>query len=705
MLSLLISRFRRVAHAAFDRVGGVRIPAAVPHPAATLAAAGLIAVGLAAGLVGCDRAPDRLLLPGTGERDTPAIASIAGTVAVPGVSGALPAVKVWAFRDVDSTYVSAYTAIQVVGNYTDPVFSVGTTPVMQRLVGGAWVDSITINPATLAPTAGQMEWKFVTNKNFDSPPDYGVLGAQVDGLVGTVVSGANGPDGNIIARVTTAGAYYASLDEKKLRYSILPWDEGPVAAIDRTTGAFTIDLLKDGNYIVVFTGPGLLTRRVVNVRIIGGAGVNIGTVNLRSATTAITGQVEFAGNPDPRPTATVQLLPQTGDTPLNELTSPTGAFAFSGLDNGSYRVRFRAVGFTDSTVAVNYGGTVVDLGTITLKPGYSSAFTKISVIGDFPGIGWDPLKQVDMTQVSPGVWTATVPGITTGCHYMKFRTNDNWETPDADYGGTDPLEACVESLTGPVGTTTTLNKALQVNFPADGAYTFTLNEQALTYAIAPVVVVTPGTLTGTVSFSGAPPAGLKAFVQVLVASSGLQTASDSTASRYTFNTLSAGEYKVRFSARGYLPDTIDVSVTSGQTTEAGNTELISGYISAFTRIAVIGDFPTIAWTPDNEVALTQVSPGLWRGVVTGVPGGDYYMKFRTNGNWETPDADYTGTDVNETLQTSLTGPVMLTSGLFSGALHIQIPAGSQNFEFTLDEQNLTYSIVEVTASGPGRVVR
>lgn len=49
MLSLLISRFRRVAHAAFDRVGGVRIPAVMPHPAATLAAAGLIAVGLAAG--------------------------------------------------------------------------------------------------------------------------------------------------------------------------------------------------------------------------------------------------------------------------------------------------------------------------------------------------------------------------------------------------------------------------------------------------------------------------------------------------------------------------------------------------------------------------------------------------------------------------------------------------------------------------------
>jgi hypothetical protein len=258
-----------------------------------------------------------------------------------------------------------------------------------------------------------------------------------------------------------------------------------------------------------------------------------------------------------------------------------------------------------------------------------------------------------------------------------------------------------------VGTTSTLNKALQVNFPADGAYTFTLNEQALTYAIAPVVVTTPGTLTGTISFSGAPPAGLKAFVQVLVASSGLQTASDSTASRYTFNTLSAGDYKVRFSARGYLPDTIDVSVTSGQTTDAGNTELTSGYISAFTRIAVIGNFPTINWTPENEVVMTQISPGVWRGVVEGIPAGDYYMKFRTNGDWADPGnaPDYTGTDVNETLQTSLTGPVMLTSGLFSGALHIQIPAGSQNFEFTLDEQNLTYAIVEVTASGPGRVVR
>lgn len=701
MLPLLMSRIRRAG----PRALSLRVFPAGALLSGALLLGGLL-LGLGTGLTGCDRAPDRLLLPGTGERDTPAIASIAGTVAVPGVSGTLPPIKVWAMRDVDSTYTSSYTAIQVVGNYTDPVFSVGTTPVMQRLVGGAWVDSIYLNPATMAPTAGQMEWKFVTNKNFDTPPDYGVPGTSNDGLVGSLVSGAGGPDGNIVATVLNAGPYYASIDEKKLKYAIVPWDEGPVAAIDRATGAFTIDLLKDGNYTVVFTGPGLVTRRVTNVRIVGGAGVNIGSINVRSATTAITGQVEFAGNPDPRPAATVQLLGATGDTPLNELTTATGAFAFSGIDNGSYRVRLRATGFTDSTVAVTYGGTLVNLGTITLRPGYSSAFASIAVIGDFPGIGWDPAKQVAMTQVAPGVWTATVPGITTGCHYMKFRTNDNWETPDPDYGGIDPAEACVHALTGAVALTTNNgNKALQAEFPEDGAYIFTLDEQALTFTLEKVQVTTPGTLTGTVSFSGAPAPGLKAFVQVLDGASGLPVAADSTASRYTFNTLAAGDYRVRFSARGYLPDTIDASVVAGQTTEAGNTELISGYNSAFSRIAVIGDFPTISWNPDNEVALTQVSPGLWRGVVTGIPAGEYYMKFRTNGNWETPDPDYTGTDVNETLQTSLTGPVMLTNGQFSGALHIQIPAGSQNFEFTLDEQNLTYTIVEVTASGPGRVVR
>ena len=60
MLSLLMSRVRRVALAAIDRArrGGA------PARAAVLTAT------LAAGLVGCDRAPDRLLLPGTGERDT-----------------------------------------------------------------------------------------------------------------------------------------------------------------------------------------------------------------------------------------------------------------------------------------------------------------------------------------------------------------------------------------------------------------------------------------------------------------------------------------------------------------------------------------------------------------------------------------------------------------------------------------------------------
>lgn len=332
-----------------------------------------------------------------------------------------------------------------------------------------------------------------------------------------------------------------------------------------------------------------------------------------------------------------------------------------------------------------------------------STHQKIQVAGNLnPDLygSFDLTRAPSMVNTENCVWVATLNGITAGDHFFKFVTDGAFDSPP-DYGSD---EVCRLELTGTIREVTGTGTAICITFPETGNYRFTLDEAALSYTIEQVQVDAPGILTGLVGFAGSPPAGLKAFVQVLEAGSLNAVASDSTATRFTFDELPAGDYRIRFSARGYLPDTISASVESGETTDTGTTTLRVGFVSAFTSIAIIGDFPTINWTPENAVEMTEVTPGIWRGTLTNTPGGEYFMKFRTNGDWESPNPDYTGTDVNETLQTSLTGPVRLTGVDFAGALHLQLPVGGQTFEFTLDEINLTYTIVPATAA-PGTGVR
>lgn len=777
---------------------------------------------LAAALVaGCDRSPSQPDLPPTGEFLTPAVNVITGHVTFGAGLTGHPYVRVYALREDDTTCVSAYTAVQLAGNYPPSNFALAKTPVMDHLLGCVWVDSISLDPATLG-TPGQLKWKFVTGRNYDSPPDYGTAratDAASDGFEGHVHLGSPGDAGNLLADITTAGPYLAILNENLLRYWLLPYDEAPVGVVD-ANGRFSVDRLRDGRYTLVFQGEGLTTKVYRQAAVAAGDTADVGTVALVPSTPGcrsdydkiqvagdlnpdlygsfdltrapemtlnaqcvweatlegvtagnhyfkfvtdgafdnppdfggdevctsdlagsvslvsgqgtalcvtfaeagdyvfqldekarsynitksgagtprgkLKGRIHFADDPSPLPEARVQLL-KAGTTLAVDELDVTQAFSFSGVPVGDYDIRISAAGYQTTTVT----GTVTanlttDVGTVNLLVGYTSAFNKVEVIGDFPTVNWTPELAPDMVQDPPGVWKAVVNGVTAGNHYFKFRTNDNWESPDPDYG-TPTDETCRPELTGGVALITSSGSALCVTFPEAANYRFTLDERALTYTIEKVVISQPATIYGTVAFNGAPPAGGKAYVQLLQGTT--PVTSDSTVGAFEFGGLAAGTYDIKVSARGYVTQTLSgQTVAAGQSKNVGTITLQPGFSSAFSTIAVIGDFPGIDWTPERAAVMTQASPGVWKVTVQGVTGGNHYMKFRTNNNWETPDPDY-GSASDETCRPNLSGPTALSAA----ALCLTFPTGTAAYEFTLDEINLTYAIVRQGQAGQGSI--
>ena len=779
---------------------------------------------------GCDRAPSRPDLFPTGEFLTPAVNVISGQVSFNTAPPGTPYVRVYALREDDSTCVSEYTAIQAAGNHTNPAFSLANTPVMQRLLGCVWVDSLNLNPAALGTPPGRLNWKFVTGRNFDSPPDYGSIGRDpevpTDGFEGRVRHGAAGSEGNLAADIPATGPYLLILNEQLLRYWLLAWDEAPIGVVDPATGAFEVDDLRDGRYTLVFQGDGIATRIFRQASVAGGDTARVGTIALeaeapgcestydkiqvagnlneglygnfdltrapemtavggcaweatlegitagdhyfkfvtdgafdnppdyggaevctselsgpvtvasgvgtalcvtfpedgdyvfrldeqaltytitKSGGTAVQrgrlkGRIHFADNPTALPEARVELF-KAGTTQRVDQLDATESFSFSGVPIGVYDVKFSATGYQATTVTDTvFANQTTDIGTVDLQLGFTSQFVKIEVIGDFPTVNWDPGAAPDMVQDPAGIWKAVVNGVTAGNHYFKFRTNDNWETPDADYG-TPTDETCRPELTGGVALVTSgSGTALCVIFPEAGNYRFTLDETALTYAIEKVIVAQPATIRGAVAFNGAPPAGGKAFVQLFQGTTIVD--SDSTAGAFEFTDLVAGTYDVRASAQGYLAQTQAVTgVAAGQTRDVGTITLQPGFSSRFNTIAVIGDFPGINWDPASAAVMTQVSPGVWKATLQGVTGGNHLMKYRTNNNWESPDPDY-GSNFDQTCRPNLTGPVTMIGTGGDNALCITFPTGTAAYEFTLNEIDLTYEIVRQGQAGQGSI--
>ncbi|TPW03539.1 MAG: hypothetical protein FD129_3026, partial [bacterium] len=466
---------------------------------------------------------------------------------------------------------------------------------------------------------GRLQWKFVTNRSFDNPPDYGSPGTDLNGLEGAVVEGSPGDDGNLLADVSTGGPYLVGLDEQRLRYSFLPYDDGPIATPDGTTGDFSVDKLRDGTYLLIIRGEGIVTRRISGIALVGGAGIDLGTINLSLAEVSIRGAVGFQGNPSPAPPATVSLLAGSTSEIIEQVTTD-GAFQFSGLANGTYRLQLEAEGYRDSVQSVAYAGSVVDVGTIQLRAGCSSAFERIQIAGNIniPLYGnFDLALAPDMTPVDGCVWEATLTVASAGDHFFKFVTDGNFDNPP-DYGGN---ELCTT---------------------AEGNYTFRLDEENLTYEISPEGGGTGGTgrLKGRLQYSDNPSAPAEARVGIYRIGAVNPIDFLDVVEAFSFAGVPADTYEVRATAPGYRDTAVGVRVRTGQTTDLGTITLEPGCESAFSRIQVVGNLNTDLYgnfDPARSPDLVALGDCVWQGTVVGVQSGNRLFKFVTNGAFGSDD--------------------------------------------------------------------
>lgn len=547
-------------------------------------------------------------------------------------------------------YKSKFTRIQVAGNLNPTLygnFDLSKSPDMLSQGDGVWTAVVK------GVSAGDHLFKFVTNGKFDDPLDYGSDEVCRPSATGTVIP-VSGQGTAICVTFAAAGNYKVTLDEQTLKFKFEP-------------------------YTVATPGT-------------------------------IAGTVTFE-NPPPAPLkAAVTVLTAGTQTVLAaDSTASNGSFSIGDLPEGSYDVRFSASGYLDSlkTNVQVAAGQTVNLGTIRLARGCTSAFSKIQVAGnlntDLYG-NFDLTRSPELQKVAGCRWETTINTVTAGQHFLKLVTNGAFDNPK-DYGGEESncLTLSAGFISAPVRQVSGTGTALCINFPEAGNYRFTLDEEALTLRIEKTVVLQGGTLHGEVAFAGTPPAGLHAGVTVLRQGTSTMVAADSATPEFILNGIPAGQYDVKFSAAGYLDTLRSAVIAVGQITELGTVQMRVGCTSVFNKIQVTGNLNPdkygnfdLARAPD----MARVGGCTWQGTVDSVTSGQHFFKLVTNGSFDSPP-DYGGDESN--CLTLTAGTLNTTVRPASGtgtALCVTFPDAGR-YKFTLDEGAKTLSIEKVP-SAPSR---
>jgi hypothetical protein len=398
-------------------------------------------------------------------------------------------------------FVSANTIVRVVGTLTDPQWTIEISPRLTQMTPGIWID-------TLRVPAGEMQWKFVTNDNWESPYDYASAdGSRPDGLENDLGYSTNGSSPVVKASVSGAIAgqlLVCEVDETRSipHYRITPIGEGPAAYSSTIDGGFVLPGLVPGDYVLEVRTPGQPPRRV-NV-VVGDQDTDAGIVSVGTsgATGAIHGTVVWdpAVFPEanaPYPPTTVQLY--DGATFIGQVATggATNTFEFGPLAPGSYRLVADAHLFATTSTDTIAVTTFARSETVTLPVDLSELPNQMDLAGDFYGGGWpsgpDAFQLQDSTRMdlsALGVWVypnSNYPAITisAGLHYFKFVTDGSYDNP-TDFGGdesvtlTAPLADATTRLVGGTGT------AFKVNFPTAGQYRFVLDERRFTFHIQPI---------------------------------------------------------------------------------------------------------------------------------------------------------------------------------------------------------------------------
>lgn len=325
----------------------------------------------------------------------------------------------------------AFDSIHILGSFNGWDESLWTSdPGMTRVAASVWADTVGIFP--LQVQQGYQAMKFVTDRAWDSPPDYVLCPDRLDeyaALTGPVCPIPNGLD--IVMLATTPGYYETTLDETALLY--------------------------EARLVAPFTGR-------------------------------ITGRLEFLAGNAARgvlPVADVQTYRTGAGSDLlvavDRSSKVDGAFAVDSLAGGSYFLVIRALGYVEEVVpglSLADGGST-DAGTVRLTPGCTTRWSLVQVVGDFNG--WNE-STPGMTQVESCIWEDTL-SVEAGCYYMKFRTDGAW---GLDYGtctGQDPN--CGVPLSGDTCLVDGESALGKFEIPSTGNWIFRLDEAQSRYAIQP----------------------------------------------------------------------------------------------------------------------------------------------------------------------------------------------------------------------------
>lgn len=323
----------------------------------------------------------------------------------------------------------AADAIHVIGSFNNWDTGLWTSDPGMTRDGSTWRDTLDIGQWHVE--RGYQQFKFVTDRAWDIPPDYCLCPSRLDeytALSGPVCLVDYGLNLQLIA--PAAGAYAMTLDETALTFQA-SLVEAYAASITGTVTAGTAQ------------APGALSAPAATVYVVR-AGGNV-------------------------------LAASAGADPA------TGAFAAGPLDGGTYNLYFVAPGYLEAAVlgvVVADGGTT-DVGTVPMQSGCTTQWSAVQVVGDFNG--WN-IGTPSMT-VNGCVWEDTLL-VAAGCHYMKFRTNNDWGN---DYGtctAQDP--SCTVPLTGATCLVSGELALGRIQFPATDEYRFVLDELNRTYVIQPL---------------------------------------------------------------------------------------------------------------------------------------------------------------------------------------------------------------------------
>ncbi len=640
-------------------------------------------------LPGCDDNPSTTPLTAPGGRG-----GIEGTLVFPAGTDSGQVATVVAAPNEAPDCQSAFGAIALMGDFNAFDLAEAGETLMFQLAPCVWAVRATL-------PSGPQNFKFVTGNDaaslaFDTPGDYGRLGPGngTDPLSGSADNPAPGDDGNISLTLPTAGEWTVILNETAVggatyRFTLEEFEVNVTAA----NPMFRFSDLPVGTYDLTIASDGFVPQRFERLQVKHNTVILLDSIVMETAQGFLTGGVDFADSPDPRPTATVRVLENGVQVP-GQVEETTGLFLFAGLATGTYDLALSAPGYLDTTLVdiAFVNGQNTDVGTVTLRPGCTTTVNTIQIVGQFdPDCVFNPACSSFMTNTEGCVWMDTLT-VTAGSYLFKFVTNGAFDNPE-DYGGT---ESQVLSAPGTFDTRLASGEgtALNVDIPADGDWEFVLDESRLQFTLRLLGDAPGGAINGSVSFQGVTSAPFPRATVQLLSSPGnmvLRTATSSTETgAYAFELVADGRYNLRAFAACFDTSTVNGIPVSGGPVFVPIPELTPGG-STLTSISLAGDFNgfDLAANP-----MTQDTDCVWTAQVD-LAVGTFNLKFVTNGAFDSPP-DYGGDETP--LDVPGTHPVSLVTGIGTAITIVVAEPGS--YVFTLDERQSTFSVEPAAAGGP-----